>query len=227
MYRRYAIFYTPGPNTPLARFGAEWLGWDSATGRACAHPDVAGLDVAQITETPRKYGFHGTIKAPFRLAEGCSAHTLGDALRAFCAQRAQVEITGVTLARLGRFLALVPDGPQPALAAMAGEAVKIFDPFRAPLTAAELAKRRQSRLNAAQEANLVRWGYPFVLENFRFHMTLTGRLAKEETGKVEAALGDLLRPLDLSPHVMTGLTLLGEDDAGRFHQVERYGFGGS
>ncbi|WP_299152349.1 DUF1045 domain-containing protein [uncultured Tateyamaria sp.] len=225
MYRRYAIFYTPAPDTPLARFGAEWLGWDSAMGITCAHPDAGDVDVARITETPRKYGFHGTIKAPFRLAEEYSAEALGHALRAFCAQRARVEISGLTIARLGRFLALVPVGPQPALTLMAGEVVQTLDPFRAPLTVGELAKRRQSRLSAAQDANLVRWGYPFVLEAFRFHMTLTGRLAKEDACGVEAALDALLRPLALSPYVMTGLTLLGEDDAGCFHQIERYRFG--
>ena len=76
-FARYAVYYTPEPG-PLADFGAAWLGWDIATGAEVAHPDLPGLPrpVAELTATPRKYGFHGTVKPPFRLAEGHDAEGL-------------------------------------------------------------------------------------------------------------------------------------------------------
>ena len=52
-------------------------------------------------------------------------------------------------------------------------------PFARPPGAAELERRRKAGLSAAQEKMLLRWGYPYVLDEFRFHLTLTGRLQPE------------------------------------------------
>lgn len=226
MFTRYAIYYTPEPGTPLADFGASWLGWDSARGTPCAHPRMTGLDVAAITATPRKYGFHGTIKPPFRLAEGATAQGLSDAIADLCADSAPVVLEGLMLARLGRFLALVPLGDAGALGALAARTVQDLDAFRAPPNDAEMAKRRAARLNPAQEAHLLRWGYPYVLDQFRFHMTLTGPLDSETSNRVEAALAEPIRALELAPFQITGLTLLGEDGTGQFQQIHRYTLSG-
>ena len=77
VFTRFAVYYAPEPG-PLADFGAAWLGWDATAGSARAHPDIAGLPrpVAEITQTPRKYGFHGTVKPPFRLAPGSTPEAL-------------------------------------------------------------------------------------------------------------------------------------------------------
>ncbi|KIC48181.1 DUF1045 domain-containing protein [Tateyamaria sp. ANG-S1] len=226
MFKRYAVYYTPEPGTPLADFGAAWLGWDSANGRACQQPDIAGLDVAALTDTPRKYGFHGTIKPPFRLADGHTAEGLQEALAAFCTRSAPVTLEGLQLTRLGRFLALVPQGDASSLAQLAARAVQELDPFRAPLTEADLTKRRAARLTPAQDAHLVRWGYPYVLDQFRFHLTLSGKLDTPTIERAEAALALMPSQLDLAPYRLTGLTLLGEDDAGMFHQIHRYALTG-
>lgn len=226
MFQRYAVYYTPAPESALATFGAAWLGWDSATGQVVAHPDM-GVDVAAVTETPRKYGFHGTMKPPFRLASGQSVDALDAALAALCADAAPVTLSGLKCAALGRFLALVPDGDTHALDALAAQVVRDLDRFRAPLTEDDLARRRQRRLTAAQEAMLTRWGYPHVMEQFRFHMTLTGRLDADVRVRVVRALGPLLSELPLAPYTLTGLALLGEDAQGRFHQISRHRLGGA
>mmetsp|Transcript_6928 Transcript_6928/g.11036 ORF Transcript_6928/g.11036 Transcript_6928/m.11036 type:complete len:227 (+) Transcript_6928:67-747(+) len=226
MFRRYAVYYTPEPGTPLAVFGASWLGWDSALAEVRPHLNVGPLDLAGITATPRKYGFHGTIKPPFVLAQGRGVDDLADALARICADVAPLDLNGLKLSRLGRFLALVPDGPAPALTGLAARVVQELDGFRAPATEAELAKRRAVRLNPAQDAHLIRWGYPYVLDQFRFHMTLTGRLKKNDLAEVERALEEQVTALNLSPYKMTGLTLLGEDAGGRFHQIHRYALAG-
>lgn len=220
MFARYAIYYTPAPGTPFAAFGASWLGWDSATGQSAAHPD-GPVDVAEITATPRKYGFHGTIKPPFRLAAGQTADGLQAALHAFCAGAAPVQLEGLELAALGRFLALVPTGDASALAALAARAVQELDPFRAAPTEAELEKRRASALSPEQEAHLERWGYPYVLDQFRFHMTLSARLDAPARRATREMLAPLLGGLSLAPVVIDALTLLGEDSDGRFHQIVR------
>ncbi len=221
-YHRYAIYVTPRPGQ-LAGFGAAWLGWDATAGVPCPHPALPGLPrpVAEITAAPRRYGFHGTIKPPFRLAEGRDAGALAEALAAFCAVTGPALLPGLDLARLGRFLALVPAGGTSGLDALAAAVVAGFDAFRAAPDPAELDRRRTQRLTTRQEALLQRWGYPHVMEEFRFHMTLTGPLPPAELAAVEAALGPILAPLLPAPFPIDALTLLGEDGEGRFHQITR------
>ena len=224
--RRYAIYYAPEPG-PLADFGAAWLGWDLHAGRIVAHPDLPALPrpVAEITDTPRKYGLHGTIKPPFRLAEGRTLDDLRDEALALCAALPVLEMEGLKLARLGGFLALVPQGDTAPLAATAARMVEGLDHFRAPAGEAELARRRAKGLTDRQDALLLKWGYPYVMEEFRFHITLTGRLPKSEAVQTEAVLSERLAPLLPIPFVIRGLILAEEDDLGRFRLIETLPFG--
>lgn len=226
MFTRYAVYHTPAPGSPLAEFGAAWLGWDSARRIAVDRPSVPGLNIESITNTPRRYGFHGTIKPPFRLADGQASDCLDAALGQLCDNARPVTLDGLHLAQLGRFLALVPRGDASDLSALAAHVVRELDDFRAPLTDAELAKRRAAGLSPAQGAMLVRWGYPYVFDAFRFHLTLTGRLDPETAARTEAALQPLLAPLLLKPYLIDALTLLGEDETGMFHQIKRYALTG-
>ena len=63
-----------------------------------------------------------------------------------------------------------------------GHLVREIDAFRKPLTKEELTIRRSKGLTRSQDENLIKWGYPYVFSEFRFHMTLTGkiRLSKEQ-----------------------------------------------
>lgn len=221
-FTRYALYFTPAPG-PLADFGASWLGWDPTAGRACPHPAMA-LPVAEITEKPRKYGLHATMKPPFRLAPGQTEAALTAALATFCATQGPVPLDALDIAALGRFLALRPTGSTGALDALAAATVRAFDPFRASLTEAELARRRGTGLAPAHEANLRAWGYPYVMEAFRFHITLTGPLPPETLGAVQTTLAPMLTPLLPRPFVIDALSLMGEDDAGRFHLIHRHSF---
>lgn len=225
-YQRFGIYYLPPPG-PLADFGAAWLGWDAQTGQAVPHPKVGDLPVADLTATPRKYGFHGTIKPPFYLAEGTTPEELQDAFRVLCAGLSTATMAGLKLANLGRFLAMVPDGDPGTLPKVAARAVQELDRFRAPPSEAELARRRARPLSERQEANLAAWGYPYVLEEFRFHMTLTGSIPDDaERAAVEAALRPLTDPLLPAPFTVDSLCLLGSDKTGKFHLIERAQFGG-
>jgi putative phosphonate metabolism protein len=221
-YARYAIYFAP-QDGPLARFGAAWLGWDLAAAARVAHPPAAGVDVAAVTETPRRYGFHATLKPPMRLAAGRDAAGLSRALGAVCATLAPVRLDGLALSRLGRFLALTPVGDAAALNAAAARLVAGLDDFRAPPDAAELARRRASGLTAAEERNLVRWGYPYVMDAFRFHMTLTDALA--DPAPVEDALRPMIAALPLSPFVIESVALVGERPDGLFALIERVRLG--
>ena len=110
MFQRYAIYYTP--SGALAEVGASWLGWDIKTGTHVPHPVIDGLDVAALTQRPRKYGLHGTIKPPFALADGTTEAMLTQDFEALCARLAPVAFTELETHPIGPFIALAPIGDQ-------------------------------------------------------------------------------------------------------------------
>jgi putative phosphonate metabolism protein len=224
-FQRYAIFYTPAPGK-MADFGAAWLGWDPVRGQDVAQLPIEGVDVVEVTGAARKYGFHGTMKPPFSLAEGQSEEALRQAFVAFCEGEAPVGTEALELVRLGRFLALQPEKPSAALKALAANVVREFDRFRAPMSEAEKERRRARKLSPAQEEMLQRWGYPYVMEEARFHMTLTGRMPRAQGMKVMQMLKPRVAPICEGRFQVDGLSLMGEDAAGRFHLIERRCFRG-
>ncbi len=219
-FTRYAIYYLPAQASDLASFGASWLGWDVNRAAIAPQPRLT-FDLHAATRTPRKYGFHATIKPPFALAQGKTEGALHDALAAFCKGRRAVTVDGLIPSAVGHFLALVPQGDTVALNALAGACVAALDDFRAPLGAADLDRRRAGGLTGRQEALLAQWGYPYVMEEFRFHMTLTGRLDADAQAVVGRAVASRLPELP-SPYVIDSLTLVGEGAGGRFQTIQRY-----
>ena len=132
---RWALYFAPDSGSDLAQVGAAILGRDAESGRELEQPALPGVlpeRFAQLTESPRRYGLHATLKAPFRLAEGRSAADLSAAVRRFAARTAAVDIPGLRLERLGFFLALAPAVACPAIRILAAACVAEFDGFRAP-----------------------------------------------------------------------------------------------
>ncbi len=188
---RYALYYAPAAESALWRFGSATLGYDAVTGAdvdLAVPPGCEGLDWSEITAKPRRYGFHATLKAPFELANGRNEGALRAFARNYVAGRPPVRLAGLSVNALGRFIALTPSEPSEELQRFAFDIVQAFEPFRAPLSQADLARRLQSPLTPAHRAYLEAYGYPYVGDAFRFHMTLTGSLPDAEVAPVKAAL---------------------------------------
>jgi hypothetical protein len=220
MFKRYAIFDCP--TGPLAKFSAAWLGWDNSNGQTVDHPKVDGTDVAALTKRPRKYGFHGTLKAPFHLASNCSLMELKNTAERFAARYAPIDVGSLTLCHQNGFIALRPDGSQPPLCNFTSDLVRHFDPLRAPLSDADIARRRKSRLTPKQDAQLLQWGYPYIFDDFHFHLTLTGYVKSTDAAAVMERLSHRISPLLPHPYTIEAITVVGEDADGMFHQVNRY-----
>lgn len=220
--KRFAVYYAPRQGEFAARTAA-WLGWNPETGREVAQPDLPGLPcpAAELTRDPRKYGFHGTLRAPFRLGEGISPGDARATVEALAEGLAPVTCDGLRIKDLHGFLALVPQGCDEALRALAAAVVEGTDHLRAPLTQAEIARRKPDRLSPRQRELLHRWGYPHVMEEFQFHLTLTDKLADDQRPPVIAALQEHLSPVLPHPFVIEDLCLFGEDGDGRFHLLHR------
>lgn len=225
---RYAVYYVPPADAEWAHFCTRWLGWDVISGSAPNPPNIPTLPVSlnEITQTPRKYGLHGTLKPPFRLKQGLNPSDLEDACADMVETISRFQMPGLELARLGRFLALRPVGDQTEMTSLAANCVRKLDQFRTPPEPEELARRRASNLSPQQDGNLMKWGYPYVLNEFRFHITLSSRLPKPELRIVEDALNHHLVPLLPMPFVVNDIALVGEDAIGNFHLIRRFSLRG-
>lgn len=188
---RYALYFTPPKEDALTLAAAAWLARDAFLDGRVATPEVARLSTEEhssLTVEPRRYGFHATLKAPFELAAGRTETELLAALDEFSAESEPFEIPSLTLGALGPFFALVPGAPSDALSRFAAETVRRFEPFRAPLSDEDIARRKPEMLSPAERDNLSTWGYPYVFDEFRFHMTLTGPVPEERRETVREIL---------------------------------------
>jgi hypothetical protein len=189
---RYAVYFLPPEHHPLMQAGRAWL-----------KPD------RPHTADPRPYGFHATLKAPMRLAAGRPGEAFLAAAAALAQHHAAFEMPRLQVAPLGRFLALQPAGGLDAghpLCRLAADAVLALDAWRAPPMPAEIARRRPEALSERQRALLDRHGYPYVLDEWRFHMTLSDAVApdtlevlsREARVHFQSALSQPLRCEDLA-----------------------------
>jgi hypothetical protein len=190
---RFAIYFVPAAETALYRFGAAVLGYDCYTG--CEVPRRCGLGLTEaawegLTAEPRTYGFHATLKAPFRLRSGLDQADLIEDVRTLAACVPSVPMIEPAVAVIDGFVAIVANTASPALDQLAADCVVALDRFWLPLLPQERSKRLAASLSERQIANLDRYGYPYVLEEFRFHMTLTGRIAPERRGAIHGPLQD-------------------------------------
>lgn len=226
-YPRYAIYYAPVPGSDLDRFGAHLLGYDAFSGEDLPFAEdllQAAPDWRELTDDPRKYGFHATLKAPFSLAQDRTEAELVSACAAFAATPRTVPVIRPVVGSISGFIAVIPAEPQPGLIRLAADCVSAFDSFRAPLTAADRARRNPSQLTPGQREHLDRWGYPYVFDDFRFHMTLTGRLDVERREPVQEMLRNRFSAVRLETLAIDGIALFRQDKASaRFRIVERYG----
>ena len=215
-FSRYAIYYIP--DLPLFQIGSDWLGWNSITGQET----TLSADHRRITDRPRKYGFHATVKPPFSLASKSTQVALQDAFQTFCATVSPATGGTLKISRLGRFLAMTQDVQSNEVTELAASTVSHFDKFRAPQSDQDIAKRRQRRLTPEQDALMLRWGYPYVMQEFKFHMTLTGPLQNDEIDAIEHDANTRFREFLGQPLKIASLALLGEDsDSGRFHVINK------
>ena len=216
-FPRYAIYFAAGSDSAVSRFGAELLGYDAYTGNELPFPAEASHlapDWRDITADPRKYGFHGTLKAPMALAPGKTEAELLAACAAFAGEARKIPVIRPIVDAISGFIAIIPAEPVGALQELAADCVRAFDGFRTAMTAEDRARRKPEKLSERQRDYLDRWGYPYVMEEFRFHMTLTGRLDAERRGPILEMLRARFAALGLDALPIDRIALFRQDDAG-------------
>lgn len=188
---RYAIYFVPAAQSQLYRYGSSILGYDCYSGAAVDFPDdaeSAAVNWNELAKEPRRYGFHATLKPPFHLLPSHTEAQLINAVQNFARLGHAIHTFIPAVRLIDGFFAVVPQKSVAAIDALAGSCTTIFDAYRAPITPQERARRIALKLNQSQIQNLDRWGYPYVLSDFQFHMTLTGKIAVGRRKAILAAL---------------------------------------
>jgi putative phosphonate metabolism protein len=215
-FPRYAIYHAAAHTGALDRFGARLLGYDGWTGEELPFPDDVVQSVPDwrdLTQDPRKYGFHATLKAPMALADGKTEAELLAACESFAGTSRPAPVITPVVNSISGFLAVVPTEPSAELERLAADCVSAFDSFRAPLAPEDRARRKPEKLTPRQCDYLDRWGYPYVMEEFRFHMTLTGRLGSERREPLLAMLRQRFAAIGLTRLAIDGIALFRQDRA--------------
>jgi putative phosphonate metabolism protein len=225
---RYAIYYAAAPGSDLNRFGAALLGYDAYEGTDLPFPGtIERQDWRELTEDPRKYGFHATLKAPMSLASGKTEAELVAACETFAETPRPIPVIKLVVDSISGFIAIVPAEPSPELHRFAADCVTAFDSFRAPLTPADRERRNPSKLTPRQREHLDAWGYPYVMEDFRFHMTLTGRLETPRREEVLAMLRKRFSAIKLDGLQVDRIALFRQDDgSARFRIIGHWSLRG-
>lgn len=226
---RYAIYFSPPRDHALTRLASSWMGRDAFSGEDVPLPPRLPLsheDIAYKTAAARRYGFHATLKAPFEINERENETALLAAADGFCSKMQPFEIPALRVTLLDGFIALTPFSPSPDLDKLADDVVTAFDGFRAPIDEAEFARRNPDRLSIRQVRNLREWGYPYVFEDFRFHMTLTGPVEPREAPVLARMIEDVFAPVLVEPLLIDRICIFVEPKpAGPFRVLSSHAFG--
>lgn len=229
-FERYAVYYMPDPASELWQRASAWLGRDALSGRPVERPVIEGLEhvnADRLTAGPRHYGFHATLKAPFEPAGTDVETALLQAVDDFTQRRAPFDVR-FEVAPLGDFMALRLAEESPAMKELHRDCVRELDAQRAPISDRDIARRRKARLTPEQDAYLVQWGYPYIFDQFRFHMTLTSRIAcRSAQAPIRDALAAHFAAHTEAPHRIEGIALFGQvDREAPFRVVEWFAFRG-
>lgn len=222
-YRRYALFWAPERDSPLERFGAAWFARDpERPDEPPDAPSIPGLPLGreELTATPCRYGLHATLRSPFQLVDG--VEELDRALQTFAARTRAVMIPPLTLNGDLGFVTLRPSQPSPQVDDLAAACVREFHPYATRPNEDEFARRRARPLSDAEERNLELWWYPYVMDAFRFHITLTGMLSAAMAAEVIRALSPFMQPMTDGPVAIRSIALFGERPGGDFLLLKRY-----
>jgi len=149
----------------------------------------------QIVLEPQHYGFHATLRPPFQPTENADREAISGLVSTLAASLTPVTIPSLVLRRISRCFALVPAEPHSGLNTLAAACVRTFEPMRKPLDKGEFTRRRHSNLTDRQLRLLARWGYPYVMEEYLFHLTLTGPINGEDVSVARQALESHFAPL--------------------------------
>lgn len=205
-YSRFALSYTPDPETDLAVLGKHWLGWDLERGQnvPLLKIDRLTLPLSKIAARRRRYGCQALLVAPFRLAAGHSPLDLHHRARAIAEHCTEVTLAGLRLDPQSGAIALLPRDESPALERFCTTVTRSFKDLQVPATGPAHAEAPR----------------PDTPPAFQFQLSDT--LPRAELIALAAAMRPIIEPNLPRPFHLRSLSLVGEDATGWFRLIQRY-----
>ena len=222
---RCGIYFCPSQSVPLYGQGSQWLGRDATTGATLEPylPDqIRHEDWLRVTDSPRRYGFHATLKPPFRLADNATLEDMRAELGDFARNHGSFCAPPLAVGALGRFLALILSAPSEEFSNLADGIVRHFDRFRAPATEQEIALRMRGSHSPSERSHILQWGYPYVFDSWKFHMSLTSSMHTKSLSLFEPYLRSRFASACEHPLLVDSVCIFHEPNpGGQFHLLDR------
>lgn len=227
---RYAIFFAPADESPLGNFGATVLRRKAQNPAEWVNPAIAvNFENTAVWRAcvakPAHYGFHATINAPFELQPQYTRDQLTASLAEFCQKQQPIPLTNLTPRRTQRFEALAFVNQPAELVNFAADCVVEFDYFRAPLNKDDMDRRALKAQTLSQITHLQEYGYPYVFDDFNFHMTLSGTMPEDENGYLQWLTVLYGQMVPDTPALDRLCLFMQTDRTSPFHRVTEFVFG--
>ena len=231
-YSRYAIYYAPPKESSLEEFGRYWFGWDPLNAKLINNKHRINylnrfgiknlINIDKNVLIPKKYGFHGTLIPPFKLNKNYSTNTLFKKTEDIAKKFKKFKFYKFKLKKINNFYAFVQNKKNNNINKLSNRLVRELFKFRSPLTKKEIDRRNPSKLSKLQLNILYKWGYPYIMSEFNFHMTLasevTGNKLYFELKKIEKNKEIILNEINNFDKIY----IFGENQKGMFENLENF-----
>ena len=231
-YSRYAIYYAPPKESSLEEFGRYWFGWDPLNAKLINNKQrinylnrfgIKNLkNIDKNVLIAKKYGFHGTLIPPFKLNKNYSTNKLFKKTDEIAKKFKKFKFYKFKLKKINNFYAFVQNKKNSNINKISNRLVKELFKFRSPLTKKEIDKRNPSKLSKLQLNILHKWGYPYLMSEFKFHMTIasevTGNKLYFELKKIEKNKKIILNEINNFDKIY----IFGENQKGMFENLENF-----
>ena len=231
-YSRYAIYYAPPKESSLEEFGRYWFGWDPLNAKLINNKQrinyLNGFGIKNLKNIDKnvliakKYGFHGTLIPPFKLNKNYSTNTLFKKTEEIAKKLKKFKFYKFKLKKINNFYAFVQNKKNNNINKLSNRLVRELFKFRSPLTKKEIDRRNPSKLSKLQLNILYKWGYPYLMSEFNFHMTLasevTGNKLYLELKKIERNKEIILNEINNFDKIY----IFGENQKGMFENLENF-----
>ena len=231
-YSRYAIYYAPPKESSLEEFGRYWFGWDPLNAKLINNKHRINylnrfgiknlINIDKNVLIPKKYGFHGTLIPPFKLNKNYSTNTLFKKTEEIAKKFKKFKFYKFKLKKINNFYAFVQNKKNNNINKLSNRLVRELFKFRSPLTKKEIDRRNPSKLSKLQLSILYKWGYPYLMSEFNFHMTLasevTGNKLYSELKKIEKNKEIILNEINNFDKIY----IFGENQKGMFENLENF-----
>lgn len=181
LYDRYYVGYAPHPNSKLWKFTAAWLGYDCARDSTPKTVLTLGLPKKihqEAVSSALRIGFSCIFYPPFKLRNEVDIKELVLHSQTFCHTLSPVKTGALKVQSNGGQIIIAPISTDQKVINLASECVLFYDNFRLKDPPIPINNQLHKALSQRQRDYLVKWGNPYVFEEFSFSMPLTGRIAK-------------------------------------------------